>query len=579
MFDRRLNRGVCHFCPVINFRVTLMESLSYDNRSLSGNRLPWWTWLASLLIFHAGTEISLLFKYDQGVADYYLPTALSIILVNWWGPWRVIPIVYLNAVLSTPLWDIPVDRWYQWFIYAIPETILCFLSWYLFSYLAKGKFWFPDLRNTLLFLFLGIVIPIVVEILFLQTLLTSFGDQKLETFWTYSVRNWLGEFTSCFGLVLPALFYLSPIMNKKGLILHSIEKLETKKIGKRQWSELLLMAVVLIALVFTIEFEQFWYIYGFFSLYAAIRFGFGAAVLTNYYIFLMIYVLPKFLKHLGYGSFYDFTSVINILLGASLLFVFAAITGRILSDVKIAELKLQQQNAELDKTNQELDRFVYSVSHDLSAPLKSILGLVNVSRITKEPSEHFSYLSRIEFSVKKLEVFIAEILDYSKNKRQHVVAEQVKLQELCHEILENLKYMEEFKTIQVDLSAIEQKEVIQDRLRLKMILNNLLTNAVKFQKRIPGHAPYIKVSSRRKGEKVFIEIEDNGEGIRDELQPKIFDMFFRATDSSRGSGLGLYIAKEAAQRIHGDISVKSVYGEGSTFTVELRNLNRNLINR
>jgi signal transduction histidine kinase len=325
--------------------------------------------------------------------------------------------------------------------------------------------------------------------------------------------------------------------------------------------------VVLFSLVFVIEFEKFWYIYGFFSLYTAIRFGFGPAIITNYYIFLITYILPKFLKVFGNDNVRDYSEVINIFLGASLLFVFAAITGRVISDIRITEAKLQKKNRELDQINKELDRFVYSVSHDLSAPLKSILGLVNISRITKEPNEHFSYLGRIETSVVKLEMFIGEILDYSKNKRQKVVAEQIKLKELCHEILENLKYMDEFHKITIDLSELEQKEIVQDKMRLKIILNNLLTNAVKFQKKIPGHQPFIKVSYRKNGELLYIDIEDNGEGIKGELQGRIFDMFYRATENAKGSGLGLYIAQEAATRIQGNISVRSEYGKGSVFSV------------
>jgi signal transduction histidine kinase len=172
-------------------------------------------------------------------------------------------------------------------------------------------------------------------------------------------------------------------------------------------------------------------------------------------------------------------------------------------------------------------------------------------------------------------MFIAEILDYSKNKRQKIVAEQVKLKELCNEILDNLKYMDEFNRINIDLEDLEPSEIIQDKMRLKIILNNLLTNAVKFQKRIPGHQPFIKISSRKIDESVHIEIEDNGEGIREELQAKIFDMFYRATENAKGSGLGLYIAKEAAMKIHGTISVRSEYGKGSIFTLELKNLNLN----
>jgi two-component system, sensor histidine kinase len=539
--------------------------------------LPWWTWLATLIIIHTGTQISLLFKYDQGVADYYLPTALSIILVNWWGPARVLPIMYLNATLGTYLWGIPSDRWYHWFLYGVPETLLTFLSWYLFRVFFNGKYWLPDIRNTVGFLVLAIFIPIIPEILLLQSLLVWMGDQSIDTFWIYAVRNWLGEFTSIFGLALPVLFYFTPFMQRSGLLHNPPRKLINfpSSMPRKQWAELLLTFAILLVLVFLIDFEKFWYIYGLVALYTAMRFGFGPAILTNYYIFLITYVLPKFLTVVGYKPIVTHPEIINVFLGISLLIVFAALTGRVMSDVRIAEKKLQRKNRELDQTNRELDRFVYSVSHDLSAPLKSILGLVNISRITNEPNDHVQYLGRIESSVIKLEMFIAEILDYSKNKRQKIVAEQVKLKELCHEILDNLKYMDEFNRIIVDLNDLNHPELVQDKMRLKIILNNLLTNAVKFQKRVPGHQPYIKVSTRKSDNGILIDVEDNGEGIKEELQPKIFEMFYRGTDNAKGSGLGLYIAREAAMRIDGTISVRSEYGKGSVFTVQLKNLTSN----
>jgi two-component system, sensor histidine kinase len=538
--------------------------------------LPWWTWLASLIIIHLGTQISLLFKFDQGVVDYYLPTALSIILINWWGPTRVIPMLYLNAVLSTYLWGIPTERWYQWFVYAIPETVFTFLSWYLFRKLYNGKYWFPNINQTLLFLVLGILIPLIPELFLLQVVHIFFGDQSLQTFWNYVIRNWLGEFTSCFGLALPCLYYLTPLMNKAGLIANPPKKIPTSKpLRKAQVIELALIFTLLLSFVFLIEFEKFWYIYGLFSLYVAIRFGFGPAIITNYYIFLITYIFPKLLKSFGVEAFFDYPDVINIFLGASLLFVFAAITGRVISDVRVAENRLQKKNRELDHTNKELDRFVYSVSHDLTAPLKSILGLVNISRMSKESNERLDYLNRIESSVMKLEFFIAEIMDYSKNKRKQVVVEQIKLREICHEVIENLRYMDGYNKVVIDFSEVQYDEIVQDKMRVKIILNNLLSNAIKFQKKIPGHQPSIKISSRKKEEHVVINIEDNGEGIKEEFQGRIFDMFFRGTDNVKGSGLGLYIAMETALRIQGNISLQSQYGTGSVFTVELKNLNLN----
>jgi signal transduction histidine kinase len=244
-----------------------------------------------------------------------------------------------------------------------------------------------------------------------------------------------------------------------------------------------------------------------------------------------------------------------------------------MSDNENVERKLNQQNLELEQTNRELDRFVYSVSHDLSAPLKSILGLVNIGRLTKNTDEQLSYLSKIESSVRRLEVFIKEVLDYSQNKRLDSVREQFKLKDLCEEILENLKYNDEFKNVQFDLKDLPETEIISDKTRLKIILNNILTNAIKYQKRTPGHQQLIKVSSSQRSNKVLIDIEDNGEGIHPDFQSKIFNMFFRGHQKSSGSGLGLYIAKEAAEKIGGNIRVQSEYGKGSTFTLELNNPN------
>jgi signal transduction histidine kinase len=550
--------------------------ISQNIDATNSSKLPWWTWIAALIIIHIGTEISLLFKFQQGVVDYYLPTSLSLLLINWWGPVRVLSALYVNAVLSTYLWGIPADRWPQWFIYAIPETVFTFLSWYLFRKLFNGKYWLPDIKNTLLFLVFAILIPLVPELFLLQGLHIMFGDQTMGTFWSYIARNWLGEFTACFGLALPGLYYLTPFMHKAGLLLQPPDNIPRPKLmSKAQLVELVLIFFTLFALVFIIQFEKYWYVYGLFSLYTAIRFGFGPAIITNYYIFLITYILPKLLKSLGVEQFYEYPDVTNIFLGASLLFVFAAITGRVISDLRIAEASLQKKNQELDLTNKELDRFVYSVSHDLTAPLKSILGLVNISRMSNEIQEQLVYLNRIETSVKRLEFFIGEILDYSRNKRKQIITERIILKEVCQEIIENLRYLEGFHKVSIDYAALQNSDIFQDKMRLKIILNNLITNAIKFQKRIPDHKPFIKISSRRRGTMILIDIEDNGEGIREEYQGRVFDMFFRATENEKGSGLGLYIAHEAALRIDGNIYVKSQYGKGSVFTVELINLKDN----
>lgn len=515
---------------------------------------------------HLGSQVAILTRYDQGVADYYLPTAISIILVNIWGPWRTIPTVYINATLSTWLWD--VDNVFLWPIYAFPETVMVFLSWYWFSYRMDGKYWLPNIRNLLRFLVFGILLPVLIEIGLLEVLQVYFGDHTLRQALPYFTRNLLSEFIANFGLTLPVLVLFTPVLQRRGLLYRQpSQPIVYASPSWKQVMELAAVFAVMLILTYVAPFEKFWFLYGIFSLYVALRHGFNAATVTNFYIFLITYIIPTLIVPQNKASI----DVIYIFLGTTLLFVFAAITGRVISDLRITERQLSMQNAQLELANKELDHFVYSVSHDLSAPLKSILGLVTVSRLSKEREEASLYFDKIESSVIKLESLIKEILDYSRNKRQELKFEQIRLKKLCAEILDSLTFMEGYANIRIHTETIEVDEIYNDKTRLKLILSNLLSNAILFQKKTPGHQPYVKISTRRENEFVLISIEDNGEGIKPALQNKIFNMFFRGTINSKGSGLGLYIAREAAEKISSKILVQSEYGKGSVFTLAVRN--------
>jgi signal transduction histidine kinase len=111
-------------------------------------------------------------------------------------------------------------------------------------------------------------------------------------------------------------------------------------------------------------------------------------------------------------------------------------------------------------------------------------------------------------------------------------------------------------------------EVISDPTRMKIIVKNMMSNAVKFSTPIKPEQ-WIRISVLRVDGNFQLIIEDNGEGIRKDLANKIFDMFYRASEKSKGSGLGLYIVKEMVDKLEGTIKVNSTYGEGSQFIVEL----------
>lgn len=233
--------------------------------------------------------------------------------------------------------------------------------------------------------------------------------------------------------------------------------------------------------------------------------------------------------------------------------------------------KLENLNKNLTNTNRELDSFVYHTSHDLKAPLKSVLGLIDLAeRDTKEEMTRV-YLGMMEKSIHKLEEFISSIIEYSANAKSDIHINEINFNSLLDECLNGLKYHQNFDSIRQERSINVNGNFKTDEKRLLIILNNLLSNAVKYHDLIKED-PYLKVSVFQQNGQASIQVEDNGKGIDDAHHDGIFDMFFRASEDSYGSGLGLYIVKETVIKLNGNISLDSQLGRGSTFTIELPNL-------
>ncbi|AYB33519.1 GHKL domain-containing protein [Chryseolinea soli] len=541
-------------------------SLTEASNGTSDRRLPWWTWVVPLPIFFLGTLISLEAKITTGTALLYLPLAFGLTLAYWWGP-RVLPAFYLNASGCAGLWGL--SRVELWAVYGLPETVFVALSWLFFVKIASGKIWLPDTKQMIYFLITGIVFPLVIYKFMLESIFMLAGDAPEENYWNLLITTGFGDFISTFCVSLPLLHFLTPWMAKRELLLHR-EKIEHlsqySRLRKMQWLELLTVAVMASVINLFLDFIDYWFLNGILSLYVAMRFGFGATVLMNSYMLIITYMVPAVIHH-GFLPHFAESQMLRTQLGTALLYVFTIITGRLVSDMRLSEARLNERNDELNQMNSELDRFVYSVSHDLSAPLKSILGLVSISRLTTVENEHRLHFDLIERSAYKLEAFVAEVLDYSRNRRTEGAHEPVNLKDLSQEVFQNLQFADGFNEIAFEDAAIKHEWVISDRSRLKMILQNLLSNAIKFRNKTGK--PFIRLSTQVKDEKLMFSIEDNGEGIRPELKAKIFDMFFRGSHRSEGSGLGLYIAREAAKKIDAAIEVSSTYGEGSVFTIAL----------
>jgi signal transduction histidine kinase len=240
----------------------------------------------------------------------------------------------------------------------------------------------------------------------------------------------------------------------------------------------------------------------------------------------------------------------------------------------LAEDSLRKQNEELVKINKELDSLVYSASHDLRAPLKSVLGLVQLVEMdvkNKDYGNIHDYMLKMIYSIQKLDRTIKDIIEYSKNARSEFNYETIDFIKLINENFDDLKYMDGMNTIEKEIIIEKTLPFVTDHNRLGVILKNILANAIKY--RDSGKAKQlVSINISITEDLGTITVSDNGIGIDKAYLTRIFDMFYRATEKSDGSGLGLYIAKEVVEKLRGKISVKAEQGKGSTFIIEIPNL-------
>lgn len=220
---------------------------------------------------------------------------------------------------------------------------------------------------------------------------------------------------------------------------------------------------------------------------------------------------------------------------------------------------------ELLQTNQELDTFFYKASHDLKGPLASILGIVNLARLEGN-GELSQYLGMIESSTLKLDNTLLELIELARTRKGVSKLNTVNMNILTDEVLYSLKHMNGLGDIIFKKEIDKDCLVISDQLLLQSILQNLIHNAINYRS---ADAPWIKISAIKKAHAVEIEVADNGKGIPPEIKDKVFNMFYRGHPDSSGSGLGLFIVKNAVDKLHGQITFESGINIGTCFKVTL----------
>ncbi|MEQ9168937.1 MAG: HAMP domain-containing sensor histidine kinase, partial [Fulvivirga sp.] len=180
------------------------------------------------------------------------------------------------------------------------------------------------------------------------------------------------------------------------------------------------------------------------------------------------------------------------------------------------------------------------------------------------------YIEQIGFSIHRLDEFVKSMLNYAKASRIDVHLEAVDIKEIIESCLKDLAFLETYNKVKTKFNIQGKSTIKTDKLKLKIILSNIISNAFKYMDDTKPE-PYLNIDINATEKEILINISDNGIGIEEEHLPKIFDMFYRATELSQGSGLGMYIVKQSIEKLEGSITISSKFKEGTTFNISLPN--------
>jgi signal transduction histidine kinase len=243
------------------------------------------------------------------------------------------------------------------------------------------------------------------------------------------------------------------------------------------------------------------------------------------------------------------------------------------------EESLRHKNEQLAKLNSQMEKLLYSTSHDLRSPLTSILGLLNLMRFETNDKSILEYVTKIEISTLKLDKIMRDIMSFSKTAYQHTKSQRISFQNLVWKVINNYRHDQNFKLTNIEVNVQSELPFYSDGERLEIILDSLIRNCIHF---VDANKirPFVRINVTVDLNRAIIEIIDNGVGIGKPHLSQIFTMFYKASLQSRGAGLGLYIVKEGLEQLKGNIQVESELGFGSIFKIEVPNGQKGkLINR
>lgn len=243
----------------------------------------------------------------------------------------------------------------------------------------------------------------------------------------------------------------------------------------------------------------------------------------------------------------------------------------------LKEHKLSEKSLLLEKVTSELDRFVYSASHDLRSPISTMKGLLLLMQKKLSGLSVDEFVSMMDESLDKLEAHIGKLVEFSKNSNEPVFCEHIDLETLVRSILFDLEQHPNRKQIEIECSVQGNYPFVCDMNKFKTLLFQTIKNSLDYMDPYKSKS-FLSIKVNSSHAKTTIEIIDNGIGIEKKHFPNIFQMFYRASARSKGSGLGLYLAREAVVKLNGSVDVKSELGVGTCVIIQVPNAINSLDN-
>lgn len=238
--------------------------------------------------------------------------------------------------------------------------------------------------------------------------------------------------------------------------------------------------------------------------------------------------------------------------------------------------QLAIRESQLKDKSDELNSFFYRTTHDLKGPVASIIGLAKLAKKEKDMAMMAQCLEKVEVSAQRLNAILLDFIKVMHIKERVMDVTPINFYKMTDNIIQTIKYSTDRDVVNFKVWIEPNVFFHSDENLLDSILYNLVANAVNYRKLHSDEDSFVHIQVRRFGNGIILRVSDNGIGIKKEIQGKIFNLFFRGNEDSKGTGLGLYILKNALAKLNGRIELESEHNQGTTFMVYLPDLKTNL---